>query len=154
MAFEPTYLAHGQRPAAPSNSPVRTLLYVSSQGMVFKSVGNFNSGTRLAIGLHLRKICGDLGISEDDNGLYGDRFLQLEGVVADCKIVESSPTERFYQVTLIFDALPEGDRLLLEAVEKSQPAEPTPPVTKTTASPIGTNAGRAHPTFPGCGGLN
>ena len=152
MAFEPPYLAHQDRPSAPTGSPVRTLLYVSSQGLVFKSAQAFESGTRLAIGLHLRKICGDLGISEDDNGLYGDRFLQLEGVVADCKIVEASPIERFYQVTLIFDQLSEGDRLLLSAVERSNrgaaPGQPEPEADPQFANP------RQAQSFPGSGGLN
>jgi hypothetical protein len=152
MAFEPTYLVHRQPPEAPSNSPVRTLLYVSSQGMVFKSASVFDSGTRLAIGLHLRKICGDLGLSEDDSGLYGDRFLKLEGLVADCKIVETSALESFYQVTLIFDKLPEGDRLLLEAVEKSHPSDAG--LAKAKTIPLSAPPARSNSAFPDCGGLN
>ena len=148
MASEPPFLAPQNRQGeAPPRSPVRTLLYVSSQGLVFKSAEAFESGTRLAIGLHLRKICGDLGISEDDNGLYGDRFLQLEGLVADCKIVEASPIERFYQVTLIFDQLAEADRLLLAAVERSNSEAPAP-----TAS--GFVRPRENRPIPGSGGLN
>ena len=153
MAFEPPNLVPTNRPSAAPHSPVRTLLYVSSQGLVFKSAQAFESGIRLAIGLHLRKICGDLGISEDDNGLFGDRFLQLEGLVADCKIVESSPIERFYQVTLIFDQLSEGDRLLLEAVERSNPddavEQPMPAV-----SPEFPPAAHGIRSIPGSGGLN
>ncbi len=148
MAFEPTYLTHRHGLAPSTPSPLRTLLYVSSQGMVFRSANAFDSGTRLAIGLHLRKICGDLGLSEDDNGLYGDRFLKLEGLVADCKIVEASPVECFYQITLIFDNLSEGDRLLLEAVEKSCRRDP---VAAAPASPPPTTRQHDH-FFPG--GLN
>ena len=153
MAFEPTSL-NPVPPAKPATaSPVRTLLYVSSQGLVFKSTRPFDSGIRLAIGLHLRKIRGDLGLDAADNGLYGDRFLQLEGLVADCKIVEASPLERFFQVTLLFDRLAEADRVLLAAIERSDRctapeigaiSEPPPPVSQ------GWSASR----IPDIGGLN
>jgi hypothetical protein len=145
MAIEPPYFANSKRAANPPASPVRTLLYLSNQGMVFKSITAFDSGTRLAIGLHLQKIRGDLGLGAYEIGLLGDHLLQLQGLVADCKIVESSPTGRNYQVTLIFDALSETDRQLLTAIERARrnatehPTRPTKP---------------SHPVIPGAGGLN
>ena len=142
MALEPRYIASSKRAANPHAAPVRTLLYLSSQGMVFKSGTCFESGTRLAIGLHLHKIRYDLGLSAEDDGLFGDRLLQLQGLVADCKLVEASPMGRVFQVTLIFDALSEADRLLLCAIERSR-------------SEASGGAARQHQReIPGAGGLN
>lgn len=153
MAFEPTSLNQAQRAKQATASPVRTLLYVSSQGLVFKSTQPFDSGIRLAIGLHLRKIRGDLGLDAADSGLYGDRFLQLEGLVADCKIVEASPLERFYQVTLLFDRLSEADRVLLAAIERSD--RPANTEIGTICEPPPQTEGEWFASrTPGIGGLN
>ena len=153
MAFEPTSLNPAQSAKPVTASPVRTLLYVSSQGLVFKSTQPFDSGIRLAIGLHLRKIRGDLGLDAADSGLYGDRFLQLEGLVADCKIVEASPLERFFQVTLLFDRLAEADRVLLAAIERSDQHD-TPTIGAISEPPPRANQDWSASRLPGIGGLN
>ena len=66
-------------------------------------------------------------------------------MVADCKSVGTSPAGRFYQVTLIFDNLDEGDRLLLSAIERAHRNS------KKAASVPGRNAAGAIPVV---GGLN
>lgn len=161
MASQPHSFTTQRERSEDPRSPVQRLLFVSSQGMVFKSRSLFESGTRLAIGLHLRKICGDLGLSkkngEDCTDLYGDRFLKLEGLVADCKLDTISPLDQNYQVTLIFDNLSEADRLLLAAVERSRDASKLG--AGVSSAPVGNQplefpVPRGGVTFPGMGGLN
>ena len=149
MAFRYTYTDSQQRSEKIPESPVSKLLYVNSQGMVFESVKAFESGSRLAIGLHLRKIRGDLGILGLNKDSSGNRFLRLEGLVVDSKIMAASPAKHSHQITLIFDKLSAADRLLLETVEDQHPAD----FDRTTASeqsPVVGNHGR----IPEPGGLN
>jgi hypothetical protein len=81
----------------------------------------------LAIGLHLRKIRGDLGLLDSKDDSNGNRFLRSEGLVVDCKIMVASPARHSYQVTLIFDKLSKEDRRMLESVEDQHSAKPDRP---------------------------
>jgi hypothetical protein len=149
MAFSYTYTDSRQPSEKMPESPVSKLLYVNSQGMVFKSVKAFESGSRLAIGLHLRKICGDLGILGLNTDSSGNRFLRLEGLVVDCKIMATSPAEHSYQVTIIFDKLSEEDRLVLKTVEDQHPVELDRATIGEQSSVFGNNC-----RIPEPGGLN
>ena len=117
MAFSYSHTDSRKHSGEIPESPVSKLVYVNSQGMVFESVKAFESGSRLAIGLHLRKIRGDLGLVNAKEDSSSNRFLRLEGIVVDCKMMAASPARHSYQVTLIFDKLDTEDRLLLEGIE-------------------------------------
>ncbi len=97
-----------------------TLLYLSGQGIVFKSRRNFDTGTKLAIGLHLDKVREDLGLQKAGSLFDLNPFLDVQGFVADCKITEVAPDGASYQVTLLFDSLDESDEMLIEAIEREQ----------------------------------
>lgn len=121
MAVRPRYIKLEQSPQTKSgeqgvDSPVVTLLYLSGQGVVFKSRQNFDTGTKLAIGLHLDKVREDLGLQTTGSLFDLNPFLDVQGFVADCKITEVSPTDASYQVTLLFDELDESDEMLIEAI--------------------------------------
>jgi len=139
MAFSYTNTDSQQPSEKIPESPVSKLLYVNSQGMVFEAVKAFESGSRLAIGLHLRKIRGDLGILGLNKDSNGNRFLRLEGLVVDCKIMTTSPAKHSYQITLIFDKLSTEDRLLLETVEDQHPATFDRAATSKDSSVVGNN---------------
>jgi len=96
------------------------LVYISGQGMVFRSSRYYESGTCLAIGMYLRKIRVDLGICEHGCVLNGDQFLNLRGAVADCEMEVTDDDTITFQVTLMFDSLGEGDLRLLESVEQER----------------------------------
>ena len=117
MAFSYSHTDSRKHSGEIPESPVSKLVYVNSQGMVFESVKAFESGSRLAIGMHLRKIRGDLGLVNVKEDSSSNRFLRLEGIVVDCKMMAASPARHSYQVTLIFDKLDTEDRLLLEGIE-------------------------------------
>ena len=149
MAFSYSHTDSRQYSGKMPESPVSKLLYVNSQGMVFESVKAFESGSRLAIGLHLRKIRGDLGLLDSQDDSTGNRFLRLEGLVVDCKMMAASPARHSYQVTLVFDKLCKEDRLMLESVEDQHSANTDKPA--TTAQPG--NSGNRY-QIPRPGGLN
>ena len=149
MAFSYSHTDSRQYSGKMPESPVSKLLYVNSQGMVFESVKAFESGSRLAIGLHLRKIRGDLGLLECQDDATGNRFLRLEGLVVDCKMMAASPARHSYQVTLVFDKLCKEDRLMLESVEDQHSANSTKPA--GTMQPG--NSGNRY-QIPRPGGLN
>ncbi|MCP4849200.1 MAG: hypothetical protein GY899_14760 [Verrucomicrobiaceae bacterium] len=149
MPFSYSYTDSRQHSGEIPESPVSKLLYVNSQGMVFESVKAFESGSRLAIGLHLRKIRGDLGLLDTKDDSNGDRFLKLEGLVVDCKIMAASPARHSYQVTLIFEKLPKEDRLMLESVEDQHSEKPN---RAADAKQIGLSGNRYQ--IPKPGGLN
>lgn len=149
MAFSYSYTDSQQRSEEIPESPVSKLLYVNSQGMVFEAVKAFESGSRLAIGLHLRKIRGDLGIPGLNKDSSGNRFLRLEGLVVDSKIMATSPAKHSYQITLIFDKLSAEDRLLLETVEDQHPSTFDRAADSEESSVVGNNS-----RIPEPGGLN
>ena len=149
MPFSYSYTDSRQHSGEIPESPVSKLIYVNSQGMVFESVKAFESGSRLAIGLHLRKIRGDLGLLESKDDSTGNRFLRLEGLVVDCKIMAASPARHSYQVTLIFDKLSKEDRLMLESVEDQHSEKPG---RATSAKQPGISENRYQ--IPKPGGLN
>jgi hypothetical protein len=149
MAFSYSYTDSRQHSGEIPESPVSKLLYVNCQGMVFESVKAFESGSRLAIGLHLRKIRGDLGLLDSKDDSNGNRFLRSEGLVVDCKIMVTSPARHSYQVTLIFDKLSKEDRRMLESVEDQHSAKPDRPA--NTEEP-GISGNRYQ--IPKPGGLN
>ena len=120
MAVRPRHikLEESATNAPPEQSPVVTLLYLSGQGIVFKSLRHFDTGTKLAIGLHLDKIRDDLGLSKVES-LFGlNPFLDVQGFVADCKITEVTQTGASYQVTLLFDGLDDSDEMFVEVIER------------------------------------
>ena len=113
-------------------SPVVTLLYLSGQGIVFKSRRHFETGTKLAIGLHLDRIRHDLGLADSGNLFDINPFLDVQGFVADCKIVELGSGGPSYQVTLLFDGLAGADAILVESIER----ELSMRVTKPAQQPV------------------
>ncbi len=144
MAVNPQFISGttGSEAVTVTATPAMTLLYISGQGMVFKSKKPYETGVRLAVGMFLRKIRGDLGMAEHGCTLNGDHFLNLEGMVADCRIVESAIDDRFYQVTLLFEQLGKGDRMLLQAIEeerKSRRRVMSAPKVSAEPMPIGLN---------------
>ena len=133
MAVGPRYIKLEQSPkskngAQGGDSPVVTLLYLSGQGIVFKSLRNFDTGTKLALGLHLDKVREDLGLQKTGSLFDLNPFLDVQGFVADCKITEVSPCGASYQVTLLFDGLDEPDEMLIEAIEREMKQRNQQPV--------------------------
>jgi hypothetical protein len=120
MAVRPCYIKHEEnlKPVPRELSPVVTLLYISGQGIVFKSRRPFDTGTKLAIGLHLDKIRQDLGVSKSGQLFDLNSFINAQGFVADCKLMEASPIGAAYQVTLLFDQLDAPEQMLVEAIER------------------------------------
>lgn len=114
-----------------------TLLYLSSQGIVFKSRRHFDTGTKLAIGLHLDKVRQDLGLNQAGAMFDVNPFLDVQGFVADCKITEVAACGSCYQVTLLFDSIDESDEILIGAIEREinqrqhQPVLSAPPRPET-----------------------
>ena len=149
MAFSYSHTDSRQYSGDIPESPVSKLLYVNSQGMVFESVKAFESGSRLAIGLHLRKIRGDLGLMNSKEDSTCNRFLRLEGLVVDCKMMAASPARHAYQVTLIFDKLAKEDRLLLESIEGQRSGNTDNPASSPQTDILGTRY-----QIPKPGGLN
>lgn len=149
MAFSYSHTDSRKHSGAIPESPVSKLLYVNSQGMVFESVKAFESGSRLAIGLHLRKIRGDLGLLNSKEDSACNRFLRIEGIVVDCKMMAASPARHSYQVTLIFDKLDKEDRLLLEGIEGQHSGN-----LDSTRRTGQTGISRSRYQIPNPGGLN
>ena len=149
MAFSYSHTESRKHSGEIPESPVSKLLYVNSQGMVFESVKAFESGSRLAIGLHLRKIRGDLGLLNSKEDSACNRFLRLEGIVVDCKMMAASPARHSYQVTLIFDKLDKEDRLLLEGIEGQHSGN-----LDNTRRTGQTGISRSRYQIPNPGGLN
>ena len=120
MAVRPRYIKQEEPPKSDprDQSPVVTLLYLSGQGIVFRSRRQFDTGTKLAIGLQLDKVREDLGLSKSGSFFDLNPFLDVEGFVADCKIMDATPGGVSYQVTLLFDSLSEADEMLVEAIER------------------------------------
>ena len=123
MAVGPRYIHPDQRSkpqslAEGNDSPVVSLLYLSVQGIVFKSRRSFDTGTKLALGLHLDKVRGDLGLEKSEALFDLNPFLDVQGFVADCKVTELADGDAAYQVTLLFDSLDESDEMLIEAIER------------------------------------
>ncbi|MFT4547166.1 MAG: hypothetical protein ACI9UA_005400 [Pseudoalteromonas tetraodonis] len=120
MAVRPRYikLEESSNTDPSDRSPVVSLLYLSGQGIVFKSLRNFDTGIKLAIGLHLDKIRDDLGLSKTGSLFDLNPFLDVQGFVADCKMMEVTADVASYQVTLLFDGLDEADEMLVESIER------------------------------------
>ena len=120
MAVRPRYIKLGETPKEDprDQSPVVTLLYLSGQGIVFRSRRHFDTGTKLAVGLRLDKLREDLGLPKSGQLFSANPFLDVQGFVADCKIMEAMPSGATYQVTLLFDSLAESDEMLVEAIER------------------------------------
>ncbi|MGI9244555.1 MAG: hypothetical protein ACR2RV_27385 [Verrucomicrobiales bacterium] len=120
MAVRPRYIKQEETPKSDprDQSPVVTLLYLSGQGIVFRSRRQFDTGTKLAIGLQLDKVREDLGLSKSGSFFDLNPFLDVEGFVADCKVMDATPGGVSYQVTLLFDSLSEADEMLVESIER------------------------------------
>ena len=120
MAVRPRYIKQEENPKRDprDQSPVVTLLYLSGQGIVFLSRRRFDTGTKLAIGLQLDKVREDLGLSKSGAFFDLDPFLDVQGFVADCKIMGATPSGVSYQVTLLFDSLDEADEILVGSIER------------------------------------
>jgi hypothetical protein len=120
MAVRPRYIKQEENPKTDprDQSPVVTLLYLSGQGVVFLSRLRFDTGTKLAIGLQLDKVREDLGLSKSGSFFDLNPFLDVQGFVADCKIMDATPSGVSYQVTLLFDGLDEADEMLVESIER------------------------------------
>jgi len=120
MAVRPSYIQHQEssKNSSTDQSPVLTLLYLSGQGIVFKSHRSFDTGTKLAIGLHLDKIREDLGIADSAHCFDLNPFINVQGFVADCKITETSLKGAGFQVTLLFDQLSESDQMMVDSIER------------------------------------
>ena len=120
MAVRPRYikLEESSKTDHRDQSPVVSLLYLSGQGIVFKSVQHFDTGIKLAIGLRLDKIRNDLGLSKSDTLFDLNPFLNVQGFVADCKLMEASPGCVSYQVTLLFDGLEDSDEMMVDGIER------------------------------------
>jgi hypothetical protein len=130
MAVRPRYIKFEETPkTVPGDrSPVVTLLYLSGQGIVFRSRRHFDTGTKLAIGLHLGKVREDLGLSKSSSPFDDEPFLDIEGFVADCKLMEVMTGGASYQVTLLFDSLGDSDEMLIEAIGREVKSKnPAPP---------------------------
>jgi hypothetical protein len=141
MAVRPRYMKLEENPKVDprDESPVVTLLYISGQGIVFKSRCHFDTGTKLAVGLHLDKVREDLKLSESGSLFDLHPFLDVQGFVADCKITEVTPAGATYQVTLLFDGLDESDEMLVEAIEREVKLHNQPPVLTASRPEAGLN---------------
>lgn len=72
---------------------------ISRLGVVFRAHRRYEAGTSIALGVHICE-------SADD---VSPRFLDLEGTVVDCRLVDDSRNDDLcYQVTLLFDGLTEA----------------------------------------------
>ena len=120
MAVRPRYIKQEETPNPDprDQSPVVTLLYLSGQGIVFRSRRRFDTGTKLAIGLQLDKVREDLGLSKSGSFFDLNPFLDVQGFVADCKVMEATQSGVSFQVTLLFDSLDEADEMLVGSIER------------------------------------
>ena len=144
MAVGPRYINSNERPkphavADGTDSPVVSLLYLSGQGIVFKSRRYFETGTKLALGLHLDKVRGDLGLGKSNAMFDLNPFLDVQGFVADCKMTEVADGGGAYQVTLLFDSLDEGDEMLIETIERELEVLKQPRMVAAPRGEVGLN---------------
>lgn len=129
MAVRPRYIKLEETPKTNSGdrSPVVKLLYLSGQGIVFQSRHYFETGTKLAIGLHFDKIRQDLGLSNAGHLFDLSPYLDVQGFVADCKLMGESPGGASYQVTLLFDGLDGADEIFVESILRELEMHKQPP---------------------------
>jgi hypothetical protein len=116
--FNRTFTAFG------SPDPQLILIRICSRGMVFHTQDQYDIGTRLAVGMHLKKIRGDLGMGKCEHGcsINGDHYLNLRGMAVDCRIVEAAKNKVVFEVTVLFDNLGAEDRRVLRTIEAEREA--------------------------------
>ena len=116
--FNRTFTAFG------SPDPQLTLIRICGRGMVFLTQDQYDTGTRLAVGMHLKKIRGDLGMGKCEHGcsFNGEQYLNLCGMAVDCRIAEVAQNKVVFEVTVLFDNLGTDVLRLLQAIEAEREA--------------------------------
>ncbi len=113
----------------PSNASVRgtklnwpdiQLVEINRRGMVFRSHKLFDLGDSLTLGVHL---CARPSANAATQPVSGD-FLNVEGIVVDCRILSWGGAEKFYEVTVLFQSLDEDECEILVDASRHQKLDP------------------------------
>jgi hypothetical protein len=88
--------------------------------MVFRSHQAFDLGDALNLGVHL---CAR-SPGKPHPQPVGSDFLTIQGVVVDCRVVSWGRGERFFEITLLFPSVDEGECALLVAASRRMSLDP------------------------------